>query len=505
MTATSHPHQTGSSLITRIHKEADHFMILVLWALWLVSFGFSFLHGTLLLWGIAATAISGVGTLVVRLAPASVAGRLTIATCFMAYAGLMIQQSEGMIETHFGIFVLLAFLLYYRDWRTVVLGAAVISVHHLAFHFLSAYGYPVYVINHMHSLATVLVHAAYVVFETAVLVVMSIRLHHEAVEASMLVSLGNESGGDCKINLNSSRLHTAGETGRSVGHFLDTISKSIQEAAEVADHIRNASCEVRATAGEIVSLRDRQQSDLGQVLQLVQTMDSLAGTVAQKSEAIASEAAQCSRAWEAGEGFAAISKSIVELVNAFDQTMSKMNHLHESTARIDSIVGIIEDIAGQTNLLALNASIEAARAGDAGRGFSVVAGEVRRLSDSTQNSAGQIKEVVASLRQAALSAKETAEESRAEAAQSGKNMETAAVEFQSILGRLPAFASGLTELGSEVRRQRETIQTVNSLVDHLSGFLSQTSAKVGQIDSSGESLKVLSDRLCISVERFQLQ
>ncbi|HEY9126402.1 MAG TPA: methyl-accepting chemotaxis protein, partial [Acidobacteriaceae bacterium] len=489
-----------SSLVRRLHTEADQVMVAVLCLLWIVSFGFVFLYGTWLLWGLLATAISGLGTILYRQAPAALSTRISMGFCFMAYSALLIQQAHGLVETHFGIFALLAFLLYYRDWRPIVVAAAVIAIHHLGFYLLQVQGVPVYVFQHTHMPVMVLVHAAYVVFESLILVLMATKLHQETLEAAALASLGDENTrsdeGDPDIDLDSRRVQSAGVAGHSVGLFLDTISHALREASLVAVAIRQASHDLRTAGSGMVTIRDQQQSDVEHVVELIHNMDNVASRVAGSSQAIAQEAGQAAHAaQQTGESMALAAQSIDSLVQAVEETARQMTHLEESTAHIEKIVSVINEIAGQTNLLALNASIEAARAGEAGRGFAVVAGEVRRLSENTQNSARQIQEVVSTLRSAALSARQVAEASQSEAIRGSERMQHASGELQSIVERLPQFSAGMDALSAEMHSQKRLMQQIANHMAKISSFLQQSSGRVENISSSGQSLEQMSERL----------
>ncbi len=93
--------------------------------------------------------------------------------------------------------------------------------------------------------------------------------------------------------------------------------------------------------------------------------------------------------------------SIISLSNAIADVSTVINSLGEKTVNIGAVLEVIRDIADQTNLLALNAAIEAARAGEQGRGFAVVADEVRNLANRTQESTNEIQQVIAALQQEA--------------------------------------------------------------------------------------------------------
>lgn len=148
-----------------IRRQGDKIMVSVNWFLFAVALAFAPMHST---WGVAlliGLPAAGVPSLLYLTMPGTLGSRLANATAFMVFSGLTIHQAHGMVETHFGIFALLAFLLYYRDWMPIVIAAGVIAVHHLLFNQLQQAGYPIFVFPTADGLHMVLVHAAYVVFE----------------------------------------------------------------------------------------------------------------------------------------------------------------------------------------------------------------------------------------------------------------------------------------------------------------------------------------------------
>ncbi len=137
--------------------------------------------------------------LISRSQAGSAFARLSIGVAYMAYSALFIQLAQGLIEMHFHIFAALALLVAYRDWTVPVAAAAVIALHHVAFHVMQIMGLPVYVMSHaMPGLAgfyMVGVHAAFVVFETSILILMARMLEREALQTQdvfdSLTSLGD--------------------------------------------------------------------------------------------------------------------------------------------------------------------------------------------------------------------------------------------------------------------------------------------------------------------------
>jgi methyl-accepting chemotaxis protein len=159
--------------------QADRVMAATLGVLLVITMVVAALTGTWL----EALAV-GMPAFVVPMALIYTAGgrlqtRMGVAIAFMVFSALLIQQTHGMIEAHFTIFILLSFLLFYRDWRPILAAAVVIAVHHVAFNFLQAANTGVYVFIQGADLRIVLVHALYVVFASAWLMYMAVNLRAE--------------------------------------------------------------------------------------------------------------------------------------------------------------------------------------------------------------------------------------------------------------------------------------------------------------------------------------
>ncbi|HSO45960.1 MAG TPA: hypothetical protein VLQ47_10645, partial [Rhodoferax sp.] len=165
-----------------IYVKADKLMLVVLWGLFALALALSGMHDTWLWSLVIGLPTALVPTALIFLLPGALLTRLVVAAALMVFTALHIHQAMGMEELHFGIFVLLAFLLSYRDWRPIVVAAAVAAVHHLSFNFLQTWGYGVVCFTEP-GLGVVLAHAAYVVVETGVLVYLAQILRKESLQA----------------------------------------------------------------------------------------------------------------------------------------------------------------------------------------------------------------------------------------------------------------------------------------------------------------------------------
>ncbi|HEX7242013.1 MAG TPA: hypothetical protein VF263_17145, partial [Longimicrobiaceae bacterium] len=174
------------TLLRTVYRDADRLLGRLLAAHFLLFLALAPLRGTwteALLWG-GAMAVLGLG--VARTRPGTLASRLALATGLLGSSALLIHQTGGMIETHFHIFATLAVLLVYRDWRVPVWGATVVAAHHALFHLAQMSGLPVFVFQDHMGWHIVAVHAAWVVFEVAVLVYLARQLEAETRQSDEL-------------------------------------------------------------------------------------------------------------------------------------------------------------------------------------------------------------------------------------------------------------------------------------------------------------------------------
>ena len=396
------------------YQRADKVMKIILSALFVVSLALAPMYDTWLAAFLIGGATLAAGFIVSSLAPGSSISRMVIGMAFMVMTSLHIQQAHGMLEYHFGVFVLIALLLYYRDWLPVVAAAATIAVHHLSFYYLQSGGSNVWLLPNTESgFDIVLLHALYVIVETAVIVWMSIDLKKEFLASTELSSTArNITHGD-QIDL-SIRTSGSSELLQDFDMYTESVNELVSKVATNSESVHITAEQLVTISNNLQTLSSTQQQQTDMIASAIEELTASASEVSANAAQAADAAEQAHQNSQAcRQSSTTTEHDILSLDKQISSASETIASLDEETSEIGSLLNVIRGIAEQTNLLALNAAIEAARAGEQGRGFAVVADEVRSLALRTQQATEQINSMIESLQKGSGTAVTAIEASQA--------------------------------------------------------------------------------------------
>ena len=329
------------------------------------------------------------------------------------------------------------------------------------------------------------------------------RRNQEAI-LRLLDELGDLAEGDLTVQASVTEDIT-GAIADSVNYAIEALRDLVSTINSTSEHIAAASQETRAVADRLAKASEVQARQIDNssktVMQMTQSMDDVSkkmassAEVAEKSVGIAHEGGE--RVRRTIQGMDAIREHIQE-------TSKRIKRLGESSQEIGDIVALINDIADQTNILALNAAIQASAAGDAGRGFGVVAEEVQRLAERCTNATKRIETLVKTIQADTNEAVISMEKSTTEvvngaglAEKAGEALE----EIETVSGRLAELISAISRAAGQVTEMASKVSASMTSINEITAQTSQTSTTTA---TAVAKLDQLAQELQQSVSGFRL-
>ncbi|MEZ8642343.1 methyl-accepting chemotaxis protein [Vibrio splendidus] len=291
--------------------------------------------------------------------------------------------------------------------------------------------------------------------------------------------------GDLTQRLEVKSQDEIGQLSQGFNLFLDKLQHTIKEVIQTTEQVASTTSQAKASASSTRESSESQFKEVDLVATAAEEMTQTAGLVVQNAEVAVDAACEANRSARQGQQVIELSAGEMrKLVERMSSAVPIVEELAKNNGNITEILSVIEGISEQTNLLALNAAIEAARAGEQGRGFAVVADEVRNLASRTQSSVGEIRAVIDKVHAGTQDVVEAIQEGNILANDTALHVQNAVED----LGSIFTLIEEISDMNSQIVRAAEEQQSVSGEVNQSVVNIRDLSAKILEQAAASEQV-----------------
>ena len=320
------------------------------------------------------------------------------------------------------------------------------------------------------------------------------------------VSVANRlADGDLTVNIEADSLDETGQLLSAMQHMVQSLRDMISRTVDISTGIASASNQLHSTSAQIATGAEEVASQTNTVATASEEMSATSSDIARNCTMAAEASRQTTES--ANAGAKVVNETITGMSVIADQvrqTSKTVEALGSRSDQIGQIVGTIEDIADQTNLLALNAAIEAARAGEQGRGFAVVADEVRALAERTTKATREIGEMIKAIQSETREAVKAMEDGVHEVEKGAVSSQKSGHALEEILERINEVTMQINQIATAAEQQTATTSEITSNIQQVTEVVHQTARGADETAGAAAQLATQAQQLQNLVSRFRL-
>ena len=291
--------------------------------------------------------------------------------------------------------------------------------------------------------------------------------------------------------------------GNAFARMSNNLRQQIGGMAESAAVLGSAASEIVASTAQLASSSSESAAAVSETTTTVEEIRQTAQLASQKAKAVADNSQKAVQVSHGGrKSTEDAAAGMTRIRTQMEAIATSMMHLSEQSQTIGQIITTVEDLSAQSNLLSVNAAIEAAKAGEHGKGFGVVAQEVKSLAEQSRQATDRVRVILGDIQKATTAAVMTTEQGNKAVEAGGKQTEAAGEAIQALLGSVTEAAQAATQIAASSQQQLIGMDQVAGAMENIKQASTQNVASAKQLETAARNLNDLGQRLKQLVENY---